>query len=535
MPALVLGPLLRYVGETDAVVWVETDVPCTVEVLGERERTFHVAGHHHALVRAQGLEPGRAYTYEVLLDGERAWPQPGSPLPPSRFRTFPQQGPLRICFGSCRAAVPGRGVDALGALVQRMRAQDPEEWPDLLLLLGDQVYADDVSAATRGYLAARRDLRRRPGARVWGYEEYTRLYRESWGEPCLRWLLSTVSTAMIFDDHDVNDDWNLSASWVADRRAEDWWDEHITGALASYWVYQHLGNLSPDEHEREELFAEVRAARDAGPLLHDFAREADRRSASYRWSYRRDLGTTRLVTVDSRAGRVLDEGARSMLDEGEWAWLEREASGGYDHLLLATSLPWLVAPGVHHLEAWSEAVCAGAWGPRAARAVEHLRQALDLEHWAAFQESFVRLGELQRAVGAGERGDPPASVVTLSGDVHHAYLAEVTLPQGRGGPVRSSVWQAVCSPVRNPLPEPEQWVMRAARSRPATALARALARAASVRPPAVAWREVGGGPWFDNQLGTLVVDGRRLDLVLERAAGSEATPRLEPVLRRRLA
>ena len=535
MPALILGPLLRYVGETDAVVWVETDEACMVEVLGARERTFHVEGHHYALVRPHGLESGRWYDYDVRLDGERVWPRDDSPFPGGRFRTFPTDRPLRVAFGSCRAPVPGRGVDALKALAQRMSAQDPDQWPNLLLLLGDQVYADDVSVATRQFLASRRDLDKPPGPRVWGFEEYTRLYREAWQEPCLRWLLSTVSTAMIFDDHDVHDDWNLSASWVADRRREDWWEGHIVSALMSYWVYQHLGNLSPDEHEREELFAAVREAEDAGPLLREFAHRADRDPACYRWSYRRDLGFTRLVTIDSRAGRVLDEDRRSMLDEEEWAWLEREATGGYDHLLLATSLPWLVAPAVHHLEAWSEAVCAGAWGRRAARAVERLRQAIDLEHWAAFQSSFVRLGELQRAVGAGERGVAPASVVTLSGDVHHAYLAEVTLPEGGGEPVRSSVWQAVCSPVHNPLSAPEQWAMRMARSRPATALARALARAAGVRSPVVSWSEVGGGPWFDNQLATLSVEGRRIDLLLERAAGSDAAPRLEPVLRKRLA
>ena len=85
------------------------------------------------------------------------------------------------------------------------------------------------------------------------FEEYTRLYRESWGEPAIRWLLSTVSTAMIFDDHDVHDDWNISEAWLEEMRAHHWWDEHIMGALSSYWVYQHLGNLAPEEHEDDEL------------------------------------------------------------------------------------------------------------------------------------------------------------------------------------------------------------------------------------------------------------------------------------------
>ncbi len=72
MPQLVLGPLLRYVGETEAVIWVETSDACEVEVLGTRDRTFCVCDHHYAIVRCGGLEPGTWHEYEVLLDGERA-------------------------------------------------------------------------------------------------------------------------------------------------------------------------------------------------------------------------------------------------------------------------------------------------------------------------------------------------------------------------------------------------------------------------------------------------------------------------------
>ena len=54
----------------------------------------------------------------------------------------------------------------------------------------------------------------------------------------LRWLLSTVLTAMIFDDHDISDDWNTSAAWVDHMRAMPV-EERITSGLASYWLYQH--------------------------------------------------------------------------------------------------------------------------------------------------------------------------------------------------------------------------------------------------------------------------------------------------------
>ena len=54
MTRLLVGPLLRHVGTTDATVWVETDGPCEVEVLGGREHTWSVAGHHYALVEVRG-------------------------------------------------------------------------------------------------------------------------------------------------------------------------------------------------------------------------------------------------------------------------------------------------------------------------------------------------------------------------------------------------------------------------------------------------------------------------------------------------
>ena len=42
--------------------------------------------------------------------------------------------------------------------------------------------------------------------------------RRAGPSPTIRWLFSTVSTAMIFDDHDVHDDWNISAAWLEEMR-----------------------------------------------------------------------------------------------------------------------------------------------------------------------------------------------------------------------------------------------------------------------------------------------------------------------------
>src|SRR5215469_9682841 len=161
-PVLVLGPLLRYAGETAATIWAETDRACQVEILGRQARTFEVAGHHYGLVVIDGLPPGAERQYQVALDGTVRWPEPGSQFPPSVLRTLDPGRPLRLVFGSCRRAdLPapqqerGRarheeehGADALCAYALDLRATPHERWPDVMLLVGDQVYADAVGPAT---------------------------------------------------------------------------------------------------------------------------------------------------------------------------------------------------------------------------------------------------------------------------------------------------------------------------------------------------------------------------------------------------
>ena len=546
MPELVLGPLLRYAGETNATVWVETDTACEVEVLGCRSRTFHVEGHHYALVHVAELEPGAAYEYEVLLDGERRWPEPCSLFPPAVIRTWADGEAVKLVFGSCRISAPhepphtlsreederGLGVDALYAMAMRLRDEPAEDLPYALVLLGDQIYAHKPPFDTLDFIRSRRDASEPPGEEVASFEEYARLYRDSWGDPAIRWLLSTVPSAMIFDDHEVADDWNISESWLEETRNHPWWNDQISGGHVSYWIYQHLGNLSPKELKQDSLFERVKTADDAGPILREFAYKAHRETAGTRWSFYRDFGDTRLVMMDSRGGRVLERGHRSMVDADEWRWIEEHATGGFDHLLLGTSLPVLLGPGVHHLQAWNEAVCSGAWGERATKWGEKTRRSLDLDHWSSFNDSFVRLTDLIQRVGAGERGRPPASILVLSGDVHHGYLAESTFYDDG---VESSLYQAVCSPLRNSLPGDKSRLQRAGWTKPGELAGRTLSRLAGIRDPEMRWRLTHESLWFENQVATLELEGRGATLTFEKAVlDGSGEPKLEKICEYRL-
>jgi hypothetical protein len=527
-PALLIGPLLRHVDPVSATVWVETDRPCTVDVLGRRARTFRAGGHWYALVVVEGLEPGSTTPYEVHLstdgtDGVRVWPESTSPFPPSRIRTPGRPGPFRLAFGSCRYAAPstvdvteGIPPDALDAYAERVAQLPQDEWPDALVLLGDQVYADELTTTTRSWLRVRRGEHVPEDAQTRDYEEYTRLYAESWVDPQVRWLLSTVPSSMVFDDHEMIDDWNTSAAWRRRVTATDWWDARIAGGLASYWVYQHLGNLSPAELAADPTWQAVRALpedADAEPLLRDMALRADRDPRSVRWSYVRHWGDARLLMVDSRAGRVLEEQGRRMVDDEEFAWIEEQMRQAVDdgvcHLLVGSSLPWLLPHAIDSIERVDEALAVRHEGRLVGRAAEALRQAADLEHWAAFGHSFDRLGAALLGVARGEHGRAPATALVLSGDVHHAYAAEVVEPGGLDGRVH----QLTVSPLHNQAPHPIRVGFRIGWSRWARRLTGAVARAARVRPPSVEWAKA-AGPFFGNQVGELVLEGRQARFLL---------------------
>lgn len=534
--------MLRYTDETCASVWVETATDAEVSVHADgrawRARTFAVHGHHYALVDVDGLGPGAVLPYEVRIDGAAVWPEPGSDFPAPVIATLTAERRLRMAWGSCRTSVDHdaegnrlHGIDAMRTFALALSG-DGSLRPDLLLLLGDQVYADVTTKPMQDFIRSRRDIDEPPGKELKDYEEYAHLYGLAWSDDANRWLLSTVPSAMIFDDHDVRDDWNASLDWKKSMEATSWWHGRIVAGLASYWVYQHIGNLSPAERAEDEIWRRVLAHEgpgelDIGDALDLFADRVDREPRTYRFSYRRDFGDIRLVVVDSRAARDLTPTARALVDSTEWEWLDAQLEGGIRHLLVATSLPFLLPIGLHHVESWDEAISQGAWGRFAAKVGERLRQLVDLEHWAAWQNSFQALARVLTEIADGRRGPAPETLMVLSGDVHFSYIAEVDRTGG------GRIVQAVCSPVRNPLPIAMRWfsvVMSYGLARPIGAI---VARSAKVPDPPFEWSTV-KGPWFDNNLSVLQDTAAGLELTWHKGVvedGDERHPRIEEVSR----
>ncbi|MGB0114652.1 MAG: hypothetical protein WBP59_15650 [Ilumatobacteraceae bacterium] len=531
---LLLGPLLRHVGETDATVWVETSAPCEVTVLEHTTRTFCVRGRYYALVIIEGLEPGSTIEYDVEIDGQRVWPESGSELPPSVIRTVDPTAPVSVLAGSCRAAAPheppytlelatnedGRGVDTLWAHARRMVDEAPSEWPTLLLLVGDQIYADDSSPHTEDRIEQfRSDDSDLPTEIVATFEEYCWLYAEAWSPSLERWLLSVVPSIMIFDDHDMIDDWNISDTWLRDISAEPWWRDHAIGGIMSYWIYQHLGNQSPAEIGADGLLDELLAVDDGSDILERWAEHADANTpdeGGYRFSYTRTLGELTIIVIDSRNGRLLDPDHRRMVAEVEWAWVREQAldrTGAGGHVMFATTLPVFIADGLHDLQVWSELVCNGRWGTWFIKRAEKLRRSLDLEDWSAFAASYDLFVALVEDLVAADHA--PDTVVVVSGDIHFSYTAEVPL-----GSARTRVHQVVSSPIRNALIPHERGAMRTSLTPLGTrigATLRWLARGPKTAPHI----NVTSGPYFANNMCELHYDGSAVEVTVEHSTSQD--------------
>ena len=115
----------------------------------------------------------------------------------------------------------------------------------------------------------------------------------------------------------------------------------------------------------------------------------------------------------------------------------------------------------------------------------------------------------------------------LSGDVHHAYAARAQY----GDDVQSPVYQLTCSPVHNYVPAAMKVAFRIGWSRAAEACTRfLLSSVARVPKQELYWSKL-AGPYYGNEIATLLLDGRSARLVIEKAGRDRSgTPRLTPVV-----
>ncbi|QSQ21422.1 alkaline phosphatase family protein [Pyxidicoccus parkwayensis] len=183
-----------------------------------------------------GLLPGQVHAYRVgyfFSDVEQHLLAPAVGLDlqgasAGAFRTARQPGSpeLSFVFGSCRSPGPSedevvglgnRGDVVFGTVYDQLAGMPT----DLLLMVGDQIYAD-----------VRRDART--------FEEYCAAYREAFTQPNLRKLMARVPTYMVLDDHEIADNWSMDKLVDPKLSDEKRWDNRVRflAAMEAYRAYQ---------------------------------------------------------------------------------------------------------------------------------------------------------------------------------------------------------------------------------------------------------------------------------------------------------
>lgn len=246
--------------------------------------------------------------------------------------------------------------------------------------------------------------------------------------PAVRRLLANVPTSMIFDDHDVTDDWNLTAAW-ADAAYDHPFSRRIIGnALIAYTICQGWSN-TPD------VFAER-----LGPSLNRFVTEPTAAHQDHlidalldfdQWHY----------TLDTQPPVI-------MLDIRMHRWRRSRKPDKPSGLMDWESLTEMQNELVGH----PAAVLVSATPIFGVKLIENVQRVftwfgkplmVDAENWMAHRGAAIAMLQIL------SHRKTPENFTILSGDVHYSFVYDVQLRRVR---TRQQIWQIVSSGVKNEFP-----------------------------------------------------------------------------------
>lgn len=241
-------------------------------------------------------------------------------------------------------------------------------------------------------------------------------------------LMAHLPCAMMFDDHDVTDDWNLTAAWEQAAYGHPFSKRIVGNALLGYLICQGWGNAP--EHFSSRLMAQVQhACRQPGTDQHD---ELIQTLLNFdHWHYQWPTQPA-LVVLDTRTHRWRSE--RNLnAPSGLMDW---EALTDLQQTLLGKEAVILVSP-------------APIFGVKLIEVIQKIFTWLgkplmvDAENWMAHPGAANVLLNLFR------HSKTPQHFVILSGDVHYSFAYQVQLRGRQGGP---DIWQVTSSGIKNEFP-----------------------------------------------------------------------------------
>ncbi len=548
LPLILSGPLLRKVSTDEVVLWLVTSEPLSGNcvLINEAEQsvlsevTLSRSQHlplgkrcHLYLIQHQGTFPKQTTLgYDIHTQtGNLAELVPSLLYPGESRPQFIISGKAdHIIHGSCRNPHDAN-PDALATAARNMESLAPNERPDMIMMTGDQIYADHVAGPVlkaihlvidllqlpaeqfsqarfsdstelyqhpdsyygrdkllpkvdidSGWLAKLFTPRPQPvftshdnenhlislaefiamyllvwSPQLWQVLEDQRqspLAQDAAGELTDKWqslwqqelsavrqfvngltdvqrLLAHLPSYMIFDDHDITDDWNLTVGWEKAALEHPLSRQIIGDGLLGYWLCQGWGN-APEQFD--DHF--VQLARDYFDQPSDTERHQiliDHLHRFERWHY--TLNTEpRVVVLDTRTRRWRSE-SRLNKPSGLMDWealLEfHQQILDQDKVVIVSAAPMF---GVKFIEILQ-------------RIMTWLGKPLlvDAENWMAHP------GSANTLISIFTHTKTPTNYVILSGDVHYSFAYDIRLRFRKSSP---HIYQFTCSGFTSQFPEP---------------------------------------------------------------------------------
>ena len=542
LPPVLAGPLLRRCAPDRLLIWLvgSRELELTLELnhgrgplelpLTDHYRVLRFGRHavlHLLDIRlAEPLPQDQLIHYDLKVNGEGIahW-APHLLYPGQRRPNFVLRSRFdNLLHGSCRKPHTGcpDGLLQVDSLLEQ--TSQPQARPALLLLTGDQVYADDVAGPTlaaihrlverlglageylEGAVVADTDhlyrhpdtfyrrekllpaFRRNDPLRerffggvekpiftsanahnhlislgevlamyllVWSPAPWTlvelqpppaltpedarryaqerqQLTRFIEGLPRVARALAHLPTLMMFDDHDVSDDWNLSASWERSAYGHAFSRRIIGNALFGYLLGQGWGNDPDACAEPLEAAASLMASVDAQGKLPS-AEQDHCLTALFkfdRWGYVVP-GEPALIVLDTRTQRWRSERHPSK-PSGLMDW---EALSDFQQQLLDHRSAVIVS-------------ATPVFGVKLIEVIQRIFTwfghplLVDAENWMAHP------GASHTLLNIFCHSRTPANYVILSGDVHYSFVYDVAVRRQRG----PQIWQITSSGIKNEFP-----------------------------------------------------------------------------------
>ena len=246
--------------------------------------------------------------------------------------------------------------------------------------------------------------------------------------PQVRRALAHIPTYMIFDDHDVTDDWNLTRGWEQEVYGNPLSKRMIGNALNGYLLCQGWGNAPK---KVAPLIAKVQESMgESGLNSHDEI--IDDLLDFDQWHYRLDT-TPPIEVLDTRTQRWRSESNMNK-PSGLMDW---EALCDFQHSIIGKESVIVVS-------------AAPIYGVKVIEAIQKVftffgkALTVDAENWMAHK------GTANVILNIFRHYKTPPDFIILSGDVHYSFVYDVRLRFRRNSP---HITQFTCSGLKNAFPD----------------------------------------------------------------------------------